>query len=107
MALATTYYVAPGGADGNTGLSWGQAKQTIQAGVNAATVAGDEVIVSNGTYVLAAEVTIPRAITVRGFTGNPQDMVVNGNNAVRCFNISAAAMLASFTITNGTVIVVQ
>jgi hypothetical protein len=100
-ALGTTYYVTPGGADGNTGTSWAQAKQTIQAGVDVAAIAGDEVVVSNGTYILAAAISVPRAITIRGFTGNPADVVVNGNGAVRGFTLTAAAQISGFVAVHG------
>ena len=103
-ASARTYYVAPapGGSDANPGTGWDQPKLTIQAGVNLALTAGDVVLVSNGTYVLTGtEVTIPRAITVRGYSGNPADALVSGNAASRCFTISAAATVAALTITNG------
>ncbi|MBI2843607.1 MAG: chitobiase/beta-hexosaminidase C-terminal domain-containing protein [Armatimonadetes bacterium] len=48
--LSTTIiYVKPDGNDNNNGLSWGYAKQTITAGLNAAS-AGDEVWVAGATY---------------------------------------------------------
>jgi|GEM_PF-1466217 len=100
-AGATTYYVASGGNDGSAGTSWAAAKQTIQGGVDVATVAGDVVIVSNGTYVLSSQVSISKAITVLGFTGNRADVIVDGNNSVRCFYLTAAATLAHMTITRG------
>ena len=56
-ALAGTVYVsASDGNDGNDGSSWAAAKQTIQAGVDAA-VAGDVVLVTNGTYATGTRAT--------------------------------------------------
>ncbi|MFZ1687455.1 MAG: right-handed parallel beta-helix repeat-containing protein [Flavobacteriales bacterium] len=46
---ATTYHVANGGSNGNTGLSLGQAWATPQRGANVA-VAGDSVLVHAGSY---------------------------------------------------------
>jgi len=44
IGWATTYYVKTDGDDSKDGLSWENAKQTIQAGINAATSDGDEVM---------------------------------------------------------------
>ncbi len=101
FGLATTYYVAPGGNDSNDGLGWSTAKATIAGGVAVATVAGDEVVVSNGTYQLSAEITVSRAITVRGYTGNPDDVIVDGQDTVRCFTVTGAATIRDMTITRG------
>ena len=46
---AGTYYVSPNGDDGNSGLSWDAAKNTIQAAINVAED-GNTVMVTNGTY---------------------------------------------------------
>ena len=49
-ARATTFYVsAISGNDTNSGLSWAEAKQTIQGGVDAAST-NDTVLVTNGVY---------------------------------------------------------
>lgn len=98
---AATYYVAPGGSDGNAGTNWVTARQTIQAGVNLALTAGDVLLVSNGTYALSSEVTVSRAVTVRGFSGNPADVTVNGAGITRCVNLNAAGKLAGMTLANG------
>lgn len=46
----TTYYAGVGGNDANNGTSYALRKLTIQAAVNLATTAGDQVLVSPGTY---------------------------------------------------------
>lgn len=46
----TTYYAGVGGNDANNGTSYALRKLTIQAAVNLATTAGDQVMVSPGTY---------------------------------------------------------
>jgi len=48
---AADYYVdKTAGSDSYAGTSWSQAKATIQAAINLATVAGDRVLVAAGTY---------------------------------------------------------
>jgi predicted outer membrane repeat protein len=47
----TVFYVSPGGNDANDGLSWANAKQTIQSAIDAADVlGGGEIWVQQGTY---------------------------------------------------------
>lgn len=46
----TTYYAGVGGNDANNGTSYALRKLTIQGAVNLATTAGDQVLVSPGTY---------------------------------------------------------
>lgn len=117
-AGATTFYVAPGGSDGASGLSWADAKQTIQAAVNA-TTAGDLVLVTNGTYAsggqtqpgyaLTNRVVIHAPITVQSVNGAGVTTIrgawdpISGNGpaAVRCVYLTNGALLVGFTLTNG------
>lgn len=102
LFAATNYYVSPIGNDANSGTTWATAKQTIQAGVNC-TIAGDTVLVTNGTYVLTNQVTVTNSITIRSVNG-PTGTIVNGNGQVtfsRCFYLSANVILDGLTITNG------
>jgi hypothetical protein len=46
----TTYYVGPGGSDGNNGQSWAQRKLTLNGAEDIPVVAGDIVIVGPGVY---------------------------------------------------------
>ncbi len=109
-----TYYVsASSGSDMSDGLSWTQAKLTIQAAVNE-TMDGDTVIVSNGIYrqngakvsgLLTNRVAITQAITVRSANG-PKETIIEGvgpigNAAVRGVYLGSNATLIGFTITNG------
>ena len=57
------------GGDGSTGASWPTAFTNIQDGLAAATVAGDTVLVSNGTYAITTTLALTDAITVMGFHG--------------------------------------
>ncbi len=113
-ANATVYYVRLPGTCTNTILqlpytNWDIAATQIQWAVNAATTAGDTVLVSNGTYYLTNEITVSRAITIQSVNGRDLT-IVDGNNydgkpvTNRCFNLdfnSTNLILYGFTITNG------
>lgn len=119
----TTYHVSPSGSDDAAGTSWLTAKQTIQAGVDAA-VDGDIVLVTNGLYATGGRtiatagattnrVVIDRAITVTSVNGpavtiiqgawDPTDPLTNGIGpaAVRGVYLGTNAVLSGFTVTNG------
>lgn len=85
-------------------VTWATAAPDIQTAVAAATD-GSTVVVSNGTYTYAASsdaVTLSRAVTVRGFTGNPADVVVDGNFKAGVFTINHPdAVLSGVTATRG------
>ena len=113
-ALAGSVYVsAAGGNDANDGSSWAAAKQTIQAGVDAA-VAGDVVWVTNGTYATGTRVTpghilpnrvvITNDVEVRSVNGPDVTVIAGqgprGPDAVRCVYMSAGKLIG-FTVTNG------
>ena len=62
-ARAATYYADASRPDDNgNGTSWAAAKRTIQAAIDLALNAGDEVVVTNGVY-MPISVTDNRAIT--------------------------------------------
>jgi len=104
LLMAETYYVATNGVDTRTGtLDWTNAVLTISNAVAKATTAGDLVWVSNGVYVVSTQVNLTAGITVRGWSANRADVVVDGANATRCFNINnSAALLAGLTVMRGT-----
>lgn len=98
---SATYYVASNGLDTADGLNWITAVRTISNGIAKATAAGDVVLVSNGVYVLATNLYIPRAITVRGVNGAAAT-VVDGANTNRCLWMTHTnAVFDGFTITRG------
>jgi hypothetical protein len=112
-AHAATWYVATNGLDSAVGTNWATAKQTIQAGVDAATN-GDIVLVSNGVYATGAQVTpgyslpnrvvIANKIAVRSVNG-PATTIIQGqgplgDGAIRCVFITNG-ILDGFTLTNG------
>ncbi|MDD4019564.1 MAG: right-handed parallel beta-helix repeat-containing protein, partial [Kiritimatiellae bacterium] len=110
-----TLCVATNGNDGNNGLSWGAAKQTIQAAVDAAET-GMTVLVSNGVYNTGTRVTpvvpstlnrllITNAVTVKSLSGPEQTVIqgagtYNAAGATRCVFMSAG-ILDGFTLEKG------
>ena len=75
-------YVALNGGHLPPFSSWGTAATNIQAAVTAAN-AGERILLSNGTFFLAQQVTVTSK-TVRGIAG-PAATIVDGGGAVRGF----------------------
>ncbi len=105
------WYVKIDGSDNNTGQSWSQAFQTIQKAINSASI-GDKIWVKMGTYALSSQINVNKAVGIYGgFNGteikrNQRDWktnvtTVDGQNAVRCFYVTADATIDGFTITGG------
>jgi hypothetical protein len=106
--------VGPEGDDGNDGSSWAAAKRTVQAGINAASVAGGEVWVSAGTY--SERISLPPFVNVfGGFRGveafrDQRDFranrtILDGQQAGSVVTATTTGYCVStidgFTITNG------
>lgn len=67
----------------------------------AASSDGDTILVSTGTYTLAAQVALNKSVLLRG-VGRREDTVVDGAGKTRCFLLdNAGARLEGFTITRG------
>lgn len=69
----------------------------------AAAVAGDEVVVAAGTYQ-EHDLILPSGVALRGATGNPADVVIDGERAGRCVYgaaLDATTRLAALTLANG------
>ncbi len=107
-AWAAEWYVATNGNDAADGASWATAKQTIQAGVDAA-ADGGTVWVSNGVYATgggravvgtrANRVSIDKPVTVIGINGPEETIIVGGG--MRGVYVTNGATLSGFTVTNG------
>jgi hypothetical protein len=105
-AFGGEYFVAPSGSDANSGMRLDSPFLTISNAVakSDATI----VTVSNGTYNIADQVVVGKALTVRSFGGgvygglaNATNTVVNrGGGGSRVFNLSVAGVvLDGLTIT--------
>ena len=105
--------VSPDGSDSNDGLSWGSAKQTVQAGINAACLLGGEVWVKGGVY---NECTTLHAFAYLygGFSGSEAERsqrnwaanltILDGQQAGSVVTIRAGwnmSAISGFTIRNG------
>ncbi len=104
-AQGVTLYVSPCGNDADTGLLWRCAKQTIQAAIEA-TQAGDEIIVTNGTYTPI--VANNRSIRIESVNG-PAVTIIDGGDTNTCAILGTLeahppqhnTTLCGFTLTNG------
>ena len=119
LMAQTTYYVDVNVSGGShNGSSWANAFLTIQEGVDA-TIAGDIVLVNDGTYNVGTTVTpgyslnnrvcISNAITVQSLNGKAVTIIEGaeatgggtGTGAVRGVYMSGGCTIEGFTITNG------
>ncbi|MBN1673069.1 MAG: hypothetical protein JXR37_18630, partial [Kiritimatiellae bacterium] len=97
--------------------SWASAATRIQDAVDAASVAGATILVSNGVYdaggraghpegtVLTNRVAVCKPLTLRS-VGGPNVTVIDGRGpagagAIRCVYLAQHACLIGFTVTNG------
>jgi parallel beta-helix repeat protein len=98
-ALATVRYVNVNNANPTPPYTnWATAATNIQNAVNAAG-AGDEILVTNGTY---APVTVNTPLTLQSVNG-PGVTVIQGGGGVRCLYLTNNAVMVGFTLTNGSV----
>ena len=97
-------HVSINGDDEDDGISFASAKKTIAAAV-AAIPDGGTVVVSNGQYAVTSEILIEAPITVSGFTGVAEDVVVlrntTGNPVTRIFNINHPDARIEFMTVSG------
>ncbi len=101
ISMAATRYVNPASpAPSPPYTSWATAATTIQDAVDEA-VGGDTVMVTNGHYLLSAEILVETNMTIRSVNG-PSSTIVDGQGSVRCFNLgNHASVISGLTITNG------
>jgi hypothetical protein len=102
---ATTHYVDVNGTNATPPYTnWATAATNIQDAVDVA-VAGDEVVVTNGTYAnnvtfADAVLVVDRPLSVRSVNG-PLVTIVNGGGGNRCAWLTNGACLSGFSLTNG------
>ena len=70
------FYLSKTGSDANDGTSWASAFATVTNAVAKGYAAGSVVVISNGTYDLPKTISLTNAITLRGLTGNPNDVIL-------------------------------
>lgn len=94
-------FVATDGDD-TTGDGSSAAPYATLAKALSVAAATDNVILKAGTHTVTAEATISSAITVRGETGRPEDVVLAASGAIRLFTLKhAEATVADLTLANG------
>jgi hypothetical protein len=106
-ASANTIYVsAEYGYDGNDGSQESPVK-TIQAGVNKLNGNSSRLWISNGVYKIIAPITFQDETAhnnciVSSISGNPADVVIDGQNNVRCIHcLGYSTQFHGITVENG------
>jgi hypothetical protein len=96
-ALATVRYVNVNNANPTPPYTnWVTAATNIQDAVDAAG-AGDEIVVTNGTY---APVTVNKPLTLQSVNG-PDVTVIDGGGVAQCAYLTNNAVIMGFSLTNG------
>ncbi len=108
--LAATYYVKPDGNDSAAGTSWEKAFKTPNKGFDIVhnKAANHEVVIAAGTYQLtdACRCAGPtqdsgKRVVIRGETGNPEDVVLMGNDTFEIVRLSRCVTVSGLTISHG------
>lgn len=100
-ANAATWYVSPTGTDGEN--SEGTAENPFATLTNAITKASadDEIVLMKGTH--SANVTIGKKLTIRGETGNRDDVIVSPSSTDIVFKMNyAGSAISNLTIYGAT-----
>ena len=92
-----TVYVSLTGTNNSPYINWAEAATNILWAVTVATN-GDTVLVSNGVYVLTNTISLTKGITLRNFSTNPADTVLDGNLSCRCVSMTNYILLSVFLI---------
>ena len=98
--FAATLYVSPTGSNTAPYGTLATAANEIKTAVNAS-LAGDLILVDDGTYILSTYINIVKGITVQSIHG-PTLAIVDGNHLTKCFLLDHPdAVVDGFTIRNG------
>jgi len=100
IIVSTTHYVSLSGTNISPYSSLATAANNIQSAVDVA-IAGDLILVNDGTYTLTTNISVSKSITIRSLNGQAST-TVDGNLATRCFYMNDVnAVIDGFTIKNG------
>lgn len=107
--FATTYYVSPDGDDTAAGTSWATALKTPKKGFGKVSGAGNKnhtVLIAPGDYTLTDAIGCTGAdsgyrVTVRGSTGNPNDVVLRAGGTYEVLRLAKNITVANLTIADG------
>ena len=104
--LAATYYVKPDGNDSAAGTSWATALKTVNKGFSKIhnNNVKDKLIIGRGHYLLSDACACAGGNSgdeVRGETGNPDDVILDGQGKYEVIRLSGSVLVHSLTITNG------
>ncbi|MFH0908255.1 MAG: choice-of-anchor Q domain-containing protein [bacterium] len=110
-------YVSPSGTHEAPFASWATAATDIQSAIDAATIAGGLVLVTNGVYntgglagypsgsLLTNRVVLYKPVIVRSVNGPDMTVIEGagpmGDSAIRCAYVANGASLVGFTLRNG------
>ena len=120
-AMAATWYVDSDAPFGGDGTSWATAYRDIQSAVTSASgfwttcmAPNDSIYVKSGTYSLTSTITVNKVVNIYGgfsnglsnpdFSNRDPEVyltIVNGNDTVRCFDLSGLCKLDGFVIEHG------
>lgn len=83
-------------------VGWATAAKTVEDAL-AAAVEGCEIVISNGTHTIGAQMMVTKDITFRGVTGRAEDVILKSSGAHRVFWLdNAAAKVADLTVCGAT-----
>ena len=94
-------YVSKTGSGVQPYATWSTAATTIEAALGIASP-GMTIMVSNGTYSIAAEIELTNSVTIKGFAG-PSVTIVERTGTGRVFRVTAGSSVEGLAIRNGDV----
>lgn len=100
LSGVTNAYVSKTGSHVFPYTNWATAATNIQSAIDAG-IDGSVVNITNGTYILPAQIVLDRGITVRGING-ASATVIDGDGTGRCFYVNhGSAVVEGVTISGG------